>query len=123
MDAFDGARFNLNNIDLQAEALRGIERYLVVGFEAKAWGAVGNSPPDINQSCGRRGNINVLGCLDRGVGNARSTANENELAAEFRTDYAGGRHEAYEDRFAEWCSDGSPGRHVSEVRGEDGMGD
>jgi hypothetical protein len=59
----------------------------------------------------------MLGSLGRGVGNARCTANEYELAAEFGADEAGGRFEAQDDGFAQERGEDDWRGHVSKVGG------
>jgi hypothetical protein len=88
--ALDTPAAELNEVELKAEALWGVERCPVVGSDGEVESAGKNSLPDVDDGFGRRGKIQVLGLLGRGVSNARCTANEYELAAEFGSDEAGG---------------------------------
>lgn len=90
MEAIDVPAAELDEVELKAEALWGVERYLVVGSDGTVESAGQDSLQDFDDGFGRRGNIPILGLLGRRVGNARCTANEYELAAELGSDEAGG---------------------------------
>ena len=86
VDSFDGPLSDLEEVDVDPETLGGIERNHAVGFAREVEGAVRHSRLDILNGLRRRGNIYVLGFLGRGVGNARSTADEDCMAAEWLSD-------------------------------------
>lgn len=86
MNAIDAPVSNLDNVKSDTEALRGIERYLAVGFDRKVEGASRSSLPNIDDRVGKGGNVHVLSLLDRGVGNARCIANQVKVAVQLRSD-------------------------------------
>lgn len=82
MDPLDAPAAELDHVEADAEALRGIERDLAVGLETEATGAGRGTLPDVDERFGRGRNIHVLGVLDRGVGNAGCTADQDQSMAQ-----------------------------------------
>lgn len=111
VNAIDAPTSEVDEVDIQAESLWGIESNLAIGLDAEVESAVLNSLPDFDYGFGRGRNIHVLGLLFRGVGNAGSAANEDQLTAQFGTDQASGGREAFDNGFTERFGDGDVGRH------------
>lgn len=122
MHAFDDTRTELEQVELDAKSLRGIERDPAVRVDAEVEHTIYDRAPDVQKSIGRRNNIHVFGFLGRRVGNARCAANEDDLVAKAGTDEANGCGEAGEECFTEGGGDDDLGRHVSEQRDEEGWG-